>query len=319
MVVEQEEQLKRLASAVKGEALQPSQPLASREESVLGRLSKRVGEEQRSEIQERADVEAKRVSIAERKLTQKEQQTKNALQEKRLALKSYLQNQALGLLTSLEQKRSDLTLLRDRSKAEQASFIYRLSSEQYMQQLKQESAKSRLTSDIRFKEALNEAVWQDALMLQKKDQEGRESLFFSQIEINSLMKADERSFSKRLQDLSIKSAWDIWESTKDSLQQEHQAALSHAERLALSDITAAADSLATQIKAAGVAATASAVSTIISGAIEGKLNYDKQVTSNNKTFLSSQGYSNAVLSTMTIDEINATSETLRLSFGETKK
>jgi hypothetical protein len=282
MVVEQEEQLKRLASAVKGEALQPSQPLASREESVLGRLSKRVGEEQRSEIQERADVEAKRVSIAERKLTQKEQQTKNALQEKRLALKSYLQNQALGLLTSLEQKRSDLTLLRDRSKAEQASFIYRLSSEQYMQQLKQESAKSRLTSDIRFKEALNEAVWQDALMLQKKDQEGRESLFFSQIEINSLMKADERSFSKRLQDLSIKSAWDIWESTKDSLQQEHQAALSHAERLALSDITAAADSLATQIKAAGVAATASAVSTIISGAIEGKLNYDKQVTSNNK-------------------------------------
>ena len=107
-------------------------------------------------------------------------------------------NKAMGILQNLTQQRGQLSLSREKSATEQAGFLIRQSSKSYIDTLQLEGRKSRLDTQMGFKNALIENTFKD-----------EQDLLASNLTFRRALSADQRDFTKWISQMDLDTALQI--------------------------------------------------------------------------------------------------------------
>ena len=104
----------------------------------------------------------------------------------------------MGILQNLTQQRGQLSLSREKSATEQAGFLIRQSSKSYIDTLQLEGRKSRLDTQMGFKNALIENTFKD-----------EQDLLASNLTFRRALSADQRDFTKWISQMDLDTALQI--------------------------------------------------------------------------------------------------------------
>ena len=152
------------------------------------KLQDRTQQQQAQTVQ--ADTDAK---IQQQALQMTNSQLE--LRSRGLDMRQKMQTQLGSMLQEFEQRKTELETTKMKAAVEQASTLMRLSNDKYIYKLKAEGRKARLDKGIRFKEELSRTLWSEEM-----------DLFNNDLGFRSLMKADERTFERKLSELNIDAA-----------------------------------------------------------------------------------------------------------------
>jgi hypothetical protein len=134
-----------------------------------------------------------------REIVQKTQQQQAQIQQQRQANAVQTQLRTNELLQGLEQGKGRIDLARYQAGLEQVGQNLRLSNQQYIDNLQREGARARLNVDLQFKEQLARATLEDNKQLLEK-----------QLGNKSILAASDREFSKRMAEMGLNSAWEMF-------------------------------------------------------------------------------------------------------------
>lgn len=103
------------------------------------------------------------------------------------------------LLQELEQGRGRIDLSKYQANLEQIGQNLRLSNQQYIDTLQREGDRARLTDSLQFSEQLTKAIMADNKQLLEK-----------QLGNKSILAASDREFAKRMSEMGIQNAWQMF-------------------------------------------------------------------------------------------------------------
>ena len=153
---------------------------------------------QQQELQQAGREAGSALGLQAAEADQQYQQSRAELDEKQISSQEQYQRQAEAVFRDLSRGTREIDFQRDSAKAEQLGFQLRLSNDQYVNRLKMEGARSRLNSDIAFKEALTVSIFAE-----------EEALYRSNLSFKSMIDANDRSFNERLSEMSIELALEL--------------------------------------------------------------------------------------------------------------
>lgn len=140
-----------------------------------------------------------------------QQQEEQQVQEIQQARKfDTIQNKlkTTSILNELERDKDRLDIAKDKAKLEQVGFQLRLQDKQYLDNLQREGSRSRLNSEVGFKEAMADEVLGNSKQLLSKNLEGR-----------SVLDADDRTFRKSLAAMGVQDAYGMFKEDQKSAKQ----------------------------------------------------------------------------------------------------
>lgn len=123
------------------------------------------------------------------------------LNEQRLNVENTFAQQAGNILQSFKQQGESLDLSKAKARVEQLGFYLRLGNTQYVDKLQAEGHRSRLDTELAFKESLQRSIFAE-----------ESDLFDSDMDFRRIMNADSREFSRMLADMDIDFALRVAES-----------------------------------------------------------------------------------------------------------
>lgn len=187
--------LQRLAVAKQGLSAQPEGSGPRKEQSLIEQQTQRDIVNQEKELVGASQQLETDKQLKKQELNQALDITRKQNQEKALNIRQDFQNKADAILRSRSEQRDQLSLDRDRAKAEQAAFLMRLSDDKYITNLKTEGAKERLDNEIRFREEAMKAALGNA-----------SELYNNNFTFRKLMTAKDNEFDKVLNSMKIDDA-----------------------------------------------------------------------------------------------------------------
>lgn len=147
---------------------------------------------QQQELQ-RAGMEAgTQLGMQAQEAQQQYEQSVAQLDEKQIGIQEQYQRQVEATFRDLARGAKEIDFQKDAAKVEQLGFQLRLSNSKYIDQVKMEGARSRLNSELAFKEALTLAIFDE-----------QEKLLRSSLDFKRMMDADGREFNERLASMNL--------------------------------------------------------------------------------------------------------------------
>jgi hypothetical protein len=134
-----------------------------------------------------------------REVQQRAGQQQAEIAQAREANKMQTQLRTDQMLQELEQGRGRIDLVKYQSNLEQVGQSLRLSNREYVDNLQREGARARLNDELQFKEQLARSMLQDNKMLLEK-----------QLGNKSILAADNREWSIRMEQMGTQVAYDIF-------------------------------------------------------------------------------------------------------------
>lgn len=125
-------------------------------------------------------------------------QQKADLAQKSTQAKQAFANQTDELLQKFEQQQDLLGLDRYKSETEQLLFGMRMQNNKYIDKLKNEAARARLTDAASFREAMAATTFSDELGLLKGDLEFQKLLFGDNLNKQGMLNDDTRAFERQV-------------------------------------------------------------------------------------------------------------------------
>lgn len=117
------------------------------------------------------------------------------MDEKQIDVQEEFNRRMESTLASFDRENRQVDIRKDGAKLDQAGFMLRLSSEQYMEKLQQEAQRANLSEEIEFNEALRQAVFVDEL-----------DLMHENLEFRRIIEADDREFNELISSMSTQTA-----------------------------------------------------------------------------------------------------------------
>lgn len=117
------------------------------------------------------------------------------LDEQRMSQQSEYQDRLNTILDDFEKQGEQLDFMKQKALAEQAGFLMRMSSDKYISQLETQGRKSRLNSEINFKDALARSIFRDEI-----------DLFQSDLDFRAYLNSKDRAAKDALSVLSLDQA-----------------------------------------------------------------------------------------------------------------
>jgi hypothetical protein len=143
-------------------------------------------------------------------------QQKAELAQKSVQAKEIFANQTDELLQKFEQQQDLLGLDRYKAEADQLLFGMRMQNDKYIDKLKMEGARLRLTDQASFKEAMANTIFADELGLLKSDLEFQKLLFGDSLTKQGALADDARAFEKQLSAMDLELALKVAFSENDA-------------------------------------------------------------------------------------------------------
>lgn len=162
---------------------------------------------QQQELQQAGKEAATQLGMQEQEATQQYEQSVADLDEKRISIQEQYQRQVEAVFRDLSRGTRELDFQKDAARAEQLGFQLRLSNDKYVNDLKREGARSRLTSEIAFKEALTLSIFAE-----------EEKLYRSSLAFKSMIDAEDRSFNEKLAQMDMDLAQELAAAETDAMQ-----------------------------------------------------------------------------------------------------
>ena len=153
---------------------------------------------QQQELQQAGKEAGAKLGLEAQEAQQQYQQSRAELDEKQISSQEQYQRQAEAVFRDLARGTREIDFQKDSAKAEQLGFQLRLSNDQYVNNLKLEGMRSRLNSEIAFKEALTVSIFAE-----------EEALYRSNLSFKSMIDANDRSFNERLSEMDIELALEL--------------------------------------------------------------------------------------------------------------
>ena len=147
---------------------------------------------QQKELARAGQEAATQLGMQAEEAQQQYQQSIAELDEKQISAQEQYQRQAEAVFRDLARGTREIDFQKDNAKAEQLGFQIRLSNDQYINRLKLEGARSRLNSEIAFKEALAVSIFAE-----------EEALYRNNLSFKSMIDANDRVFNEKLSEMSI--------------------------------------------------------------------------------------------------------------------
>lgn len=146
---------------------------------------------QQQELQRAGQQAADQMGMQAAEVEQQYQQSVSELDEKQIGVQEQYQRQAEAVFRDLARGSREIDFQKDAAKTEQLGFQLRLSNSKYIDQVKLEGARSRLNSELAFKEALTRSIFAE-----------QEALFRNSLEFNRMMDANDRQFDEMMAKMS---------------------------------------------------------------------------------------------------------------------
>lgn len=189
--------LATLLRAKSGKAVSgPSTALSTQQEQAA--LAQTA--QQMQPVQQAAQTQALAQEQQAREVAQKTQQQQADIAQARQANTMQTQLRTDQLLQELEQGRGKIDLSKYQANLEQVGHSLRLSNQQYIDTLQREGARARLNDSLQFSEQLAKSIMSD-----NKD------LLEKQLGNKSILAASDREFSKRMSQMGIQNAWQMFD------------------------------------------------------------------------------------------------------------
>lgn len=153
---------------------------------------------QQQELQQAGREAGSALGLQAAEADQQYQQSRAELDEKQISSQEQYQRQAEAVFRDLARGTREIDFQRDSAKAEQVGFQLRLSNDRYVNNLKLEGMRSRLNSEIAFKEALTVSIFAE-----------EEALYRSNLSFKSMIDANDRAFNERLSEMDIELAIEL--------------------------------------------------------------------------------------------------------------
>lgn len=175
-------------------------------------LAEVAGQEQ--QIQQAEQMQAAQVDQAARQQEQQFQFQAEDQDERALNSRIEWSNQARQIVTQFSRESTRMELAETKAAVEFSATLMRLSTDAYVEQLQMEGRKSRLDSEVSFKEALAEAVFDDEIGLLTDD-----------LNFRSIINADRRTQTEWVASFDLDYAIRMAESSAQTQQavQKYQA------------------------------------------------------------------------------------------------
>ena len=157
------------------------------------------GQAQLQQVQQGAELQQAGLEQQQAAQQQQLEQGRQDIQQRLKAQKQQLNQQTTKILNDLERQKKTLSQQEKNAKMEEASFLLGLQNDQYINELQRAGALRRLENENNFKEELIKA----SLGEDRK-------LYEDNLDFQRMINADERTFKKEMQQMSIDQAWDIF-------------------------------------------------------------------------------------------------------------
>ena len=179
-----------LTTKATGRATGPS--AAPRATNIQEQVAINQARIQQQELQRAGQQAADQMGMQAAEVEQQYQQSVSELDEKQIGVQEQYQRQAEALFRDMARGTREIDFQKDAAKVEQVGFQLRLSNSKYIDQVKLEGARSRLNSELAFKEALTRAVFAE-----------QEQLFRDNFAFRRIMDANERQFEELISKMDI--------------------------------------------------------------------------------------------------------------------
>lgn len=190
------QQVQGLIQAKSGKAGAPTQGPAT--SNVAEQQATQTAQVQQGAQQQAAQAQGAQMANAAVTQGENEALAEAKFSEEQEDVKSRLLQQTNSVLQEYEQGNRTLDFNRDKAKLEQVGFTLRLTNDKYLSNLQREGKKSRLDSDLGFKEELMRTIFAD-----------EEELIRDDLDFRALMRADDREFEKLMATMDINTALQI--------------------------------------------------------------------------------------------------------------
>lgn len=190
------QQVESLISAKSGKAgATVSGPATS---NIAEQQATQTAQVQGQAVQAQAQTQAAGLANQQVNLTEQQALQEAQFDESQEDQKSNLLRQTNAVLDEYEKGNRTLDFNRDKARLEQVGFTLRLTNDKYLSNLQREGKRSRLDSDLGFKEELMRSIFSD-----------EEDLLRDDLEFRALMRADDREFEKLMAAMDIETALQI--------------------------------------------------------------------------------------------------------------
>lgn len=155
--------------------------------------------QQMQPVEAAAQTQAMAQEQQARDIEQQSQQQQADIAQSREANKMQTQLRTDQLLQELEQGRGRIDLGKYQSNLEQVAFNLRLGNREYVDNLQREGSRARLNDRLQFETQLSRSILQDNKLLLEK-----------QLGNKSILAANDREFSRRMSEMGIQNAWEMF-------------------------------------------------------------------------------------------------------------